>query len=164
MKRKIALPVAAVVVVAAVVILAVYLRPQSFADCAGFDPGEVTQVDVHLGGFNSQKTVEFTLTPEPDDTDYNALMYLLLQHQYRPKFPPEPNEGRISALDHDVSLIFSHNGGVSHIYFYGHRTLPFFGDSSDVTIVGMTAGESIDFQQEILDLLLDAAARREAAA
>lgn len=159
MNKKIVLSIAAVVLAAAVVILAVYLRPQSFAACSDFDPERATQVSIILSPNDSQESLEFTLTAA--DPEYQTLIDLLNQQQYRRNFPPS-HRGRTSALDHSVFLNF--NDGTSPFYFYGNKILTFIGDISDVTIAGLTTDESIAFQQEILDLLLDAAARREAAA
>lgn len=162
MKRKIALPLAAVVVVAAVVILAVYLRPRSFSDCMGFDPNEAAQLTVRLHPFDTDGQEDpqmYILTP--DDPDYQALVERFDQHQYRPKFPAERNHGRTSDLDYMVNLYFSHDDDEVWVYFHGNEVLPYFGELSFVTIAGMDKGESIAFQQEILDLLLDAADRHE---
>lgn len=165
MKSKVVLSAAAVVVVAAVVILAVYLRPRSFSDCMGFDPNEAAQLTVRLHPFDihgQEDPQMYILTP--DDPDYQALVERFDQHQYRPKFPAERNRGRTSDLDYMVNLYFSHDDDEVWVYFHGNEVLPYFGELSFVTIAGMDKGESIAFQQEILDLLLDAAARREAAA
>ena len=165
MKKKAILPIVLAVLVAGVLLY--HIVPRSFSqimkESVDTDPAGVEVIDVliipldHEPDASSEREPGISYTLTKGDPAFQDLMDLLSSRRYAPLLGRP--EVQYICIDGQVTLSFD---GAACLTFSGDRELRLYSSKHERYI--RTCGNGEAFQQEILDLLLDAAARHEAAA
>ena len=150
-KHKIAL--VELVVILAVAVYFFFPRPLSGALGSGFDPDEVTGVQVDLTAFGGEAEGGRTLSLSPDDPAWEELLSLLSSKWYRPYYLE--GSSRNVTLDYTVQITISQPEAVFRYSLTGDKAIDLAAGAEGTRGRSFQVTDSQAFQQSVLDFLLE---------
>ena len=120
---------------------------------SGFDPDEVTGVQVDLTAFGGEAEGGRTLSLSPDDPAWEELLSLLSSKWYRPYYLE--GSSRNVTLDYTVQITISQPEAVFRYSLTGDKAIDLAAGAEGTRGRSFQVTDSQAFQQSVLDFLLE---------